>query len=399
MDKGGLYIGAGHVVGVAVQATAAGAVVYTYAYLQRKGEQILLRGTGEAGSIEALLKDIGTRVPIALCLDTPRCVHRVLHSTGAPEDLVAQAFPNAPLTDLRVGQWRMGQGTGLSMVRASEVQQVLEELVGKGARAVSLHIGPWPLLGMLPLLGDLPAERTFGQHRFLFEEGALTAVERTTEPGPSELHIGEDRVPGAHALAFATAWAHLVPSADQHVTSDELVADGQRQEKARRWYEGWMLVALATLLILLTGEQLLSHSLNDRRHLLEGSGADRAALARQIAEEQAVLAERTALAQRLGLDTARRSAVFAAELAATVPEGIRLERLAVDPLSGTLKEREPAAFEHGKVLLRGTCSTTAVLNTWMDTLRRHAPGRTVRLLGYSTDVQHPEPVFEISLEP
>jgi Tfp pilus assembly protein PilN len=133
--------------------------------------------------------------------------------------------------------------------------------------------------------------------------------------------------------------------------------------------------------------------------LLEGSGADRAALARQVEEEQAVLAERTALAQRLGMDTARRSAVLAAELAATVPEGIRLERLAVDPLSGTLKEREPAAFEHGKVLLRGTCSTTAVLNTWMDTLRRHAPGRTVRLLGYSTDVQHPEPVFEISLEP
>ena len=71
----------------------------------------------------------------------------------------------------------------------------------------------------------------------------------------------------------------------------------------------------------------------------------------------------------------------------------------MDPLSGTLKEREPVVFVHDEVLLRGTCSTTAVLNTWMDTLRQHAPGRTVRLLGYSTDAQHPEPVFEISLEP
>ena len=105
MDKGGLYIGAGHVVGVAAQANEARAMVYTYAYLQRKGEQMLLRGTGEASSIEALLKAIGTRVPIALCLDTPRCVHRVLHSTGTPEVLVAQAFPNAPLTDLRGCSW------------------------------------------------------------------------------------------------------------------------------------------------------------------------------------------------------------------------------------------------------------------------------------------------------
>ena len=399
MDKGGLYIGAGHVVGVAAQANEAGAMVYTYAYLQRKGEQMLLRGTGEASSIEALLKAIGTRVPIALCLDTPRCVHRVLHSTGTPEDLVAQAFPNAPLTDLRVGQWRMGQGTGLSMVRASEVRQVLEELVGQGARAVSLHIGPWALLGVLPLLGDLPLERTFGQHRFRFEEGSLADLERSTGVQQPELHIGEDRIPGAHALAFATAWSHLVPSADEIVTTDALVTDGQRQEKARRGYEGWMLGALAIMLLLLTGEQLLSRSLSDRRHLLEGSGADRAALARQVEEEKALLAERTALAQSLGLNAARRSAVLAAELASTVPDGIRLERLAVDPLSGTLKEREPAVFEHDAVLLRGTCSTTAALNTWMDTLRRHAPGRTVRLLGYSTDAQHPEPVFEISLEP
>lgn len=399
MDKGGLYIGAGHVIGVAAQAAADGSMMYTYAYLQRKGEQMLLRGTGEASSIEALLKAIGTRVPIALCIDTPRCVHRVLQSTGTPEDLVAQAFPNAPLTDLRVGQWRMGQGTALSMVRASEVKQVLEELLGMGARAVSLHIGPWALLGVLPLLGDLPTERNFGQHRFRFEEGSLAALERSTEAELPELRIGEDRIPGAHALAFATAWDHLVPSADQHITTDELVTDGQRQEKARRWYEGWMLGSLAILLLLITGEQLLSRSLSDRGHLLEGSGADRAALARQVEEAKALLMERTALAQSLGLNAARRAAALAAELASTVPEGIRLERLAVDPLSGTLKEREPAVFVHDEVLLRGTCSTTAVLNTWMDTLRQHAPGRKVRLLGYSTDAQHPEPVFEISLEP
>lgn len=399
MERGGIIVGQGEAIGVAVHAVTAEAIALTHVHLHRRKDGVHLRAQGEASDIAGLASTYGTRIPVALTMDTDRCVHRVLHRTGEPDDLLRQAFPNAALDELCTSVWKAGPTTGLSMARRSAVTEVVARFHALGFRVVRVSIGPWALLGLHALLGEEAGAWSASGHTFTFADGLLTAHATTRVTEGRSIQLDADRIEDRHALAFADAWAHLVPTAERQDTPLPEVIAAQREERARYRYERGLLIAAVLFVLVIGGERAVAYQLARSRSTLKSSATTQARDRETLEALRANVQAMEGIGEELGLGRSDGLALQAAQVAATVPTGIRLDRLVEHPLRGPLKEREPLTTERGVVRVSGTCRDAGVLDAWMSVLKGTAGLSTVKLLGYSIDPETATPRFELELAP
>lgn len=397
MEKGGLIVGKGHVLGVAVHTVDAERIQLSYVYLQRKRDGVHVRAQGIAGSPQELAAAVGPRVPVALALDTDRCVHRVLERSGTPEELLRQAFPNAPLDELVTSLWTTGSSTGASMARRSAALDVIERLRNAGFRVVRSSVGPWGLLHLRALLDEHQAEWRLGGYAFTMDGDAVRRIVREDQ-ALRPLDLDGERVEAEHALAFAAAWEHLSPAAERlDAPMDELRQD-QQQERARQRYEAGIVAVLLALVVVVGGERIIAAHLQHVQASLQVSVSAHT----KDMEDVAALRQRVAELERLDgplADGKERLSLQAARIAASVPTGIRLERLMERPLRTPLKEKLPMEVAAGIVDVHGACADAHVLDGWMTALKQ-LPGITsVKLLAYAVDAEDGRPRFQLELGP
>lgn len=393
MDSGGLYVGAGQVVGVALQGA-----MYRYVHLVRRRRAVVLRRHGEADSVAALVKAVGTRVPMALCVDHERCVHRVVTDGTTAEERIAKAFPGAATGSMCASLRTQSGMTGCSMMRRDEATALLHDFVAAGARVVDLRIGPWDLLALAPLLAATDEGTAPSGTRILARNGALV-LERTAADPAATMFLGGDPLPAVRALAFATAWGHLVPEAARTVIHEDLVLEARSHERARLWYERTLVAGLVLILGLVAAEALLAHQVDRSRAQRDDHSKAMEELRSAV---EAARQERTAddaLAVAMGLSGGARLSTRAATIAASTPAHIRLDRVQVDPLLEQLEEHRPVAVGTGMVRIQGRCADAALLHAWMDSLRMLPSVAAVRLVGYRPAADDGGPVFDLELSP
>ncbi len=392
MERGGLIVGTDQVLGVVVD----GSGPLHFVLLRRTARQVELLAQGTADDAGALAARCGTRVPVALALAGPRCIHRVTNATGDPVQRIGAAFPHAPLDQLFLDGRTEGAGTGVSMVRRDQVAAATEELRTHGFRIVHRTVGPWPLLGLRTLLAPDSSEWQCGEHRFRFQGADLVAHDRDVDHYATDnVEIGSDLIPRTHALAWAAAWDHLVPGPQRLPEQDNDLAHDRRQEKARIWYERTLVAAVLLLLVLLGADQTFRHLAGPQAT----AGQQHRAAWLAVDSLRQLVADRRALVAGLADPSDGGLALRAARLVAEVPAGIELDRLWADPLQAPLREREEPQVRKGTTLVEGTCTDAVVLNTWVRSLHQRPGISGVRLVSLTPGERDARPRFTLQMDP
>lgn len=393
MERGGLIVGADQVLGVVMD----GPGPLHFVLLRRTARQVKLLAHGTTDDAGALAAQCGTRVPVALALSGPRCIHRVTNASGEPVQRLGAAFPHAPLDQLFLDGRTEGGGTGVSMVRREQVAAAVEGLRTSGFRIVHRTVGPWPLLGLRALLAPDSSEWQCGEHRFRFQGADLVAHERDASNGATEkVEIGGDLVPPTHVLAWAAAWDHLVPGPQRLPEQDDDLAPDRRQEKARIWYERALVATVLLLMVLLGADQTFKHLAGPQG---AAAGQDRRAAWLAVDSLRQLVTDRRTL--MAGLDEAPHDglALRAARLVTEVPAGIELDRLWADPLQAPLREREEPQIRKGTTLVEGTCTDAVLLNTWVRSLHQRPGISGIRLVALTPGERDARPRFTLQIDP
>jgi len=396
MESSMALVVSGQVIGAAVH-TDGDTPVLRFIHLQRTKSDLRILGHGVATNAADLRMQCGTRVPLAIVLSTPRCLHRVVDRTGILEELLPQTFPGASIDQLYGSGWTEGLGTGLSMMRRAQALPILDPLRAAGYRIVALHVGPWALLHLRPLLGHSGNDIDIGGQRFAWSDGTLTAYSSVPDEEGTTL-VGTDMLPSTHLLALATAWEYLMPATQRLALPDPQVTLDQREEGTRVWYERGLVVLAIALLVLLGTDSLLKANIRALEQDPHRSASDRLQLEAQIVALRAQVGPREALAQQLGFARPEPFAVRAMRILDNVPSDILLDAMAMDPLKAALRERERPSVEAHHIRIQGTCPDGQRLNAWMNELRKVPGVQNIRLISFTTDVRTKRPAFEIDLE-
>ncbi|MBL7982297.1 MAG: hypothetical protein JNL52_10875 [Flavobacteriales bacterium] len=391
MEKGGLLVGNDQVLGVAFSSSGS----FQFVHLHRTRREVRLLRMGNAADANDLARQCGTRVPVALALDGPRTVHRVVPTAGSVQSMLTSAFPHAPLDQLLVDGRTFGSGTGLSMLRAADAHGTLAELRGGGFRIVHLSIGPWHLLPLRELLSDPADPWPCAGHRFQLSGPDLLTHARDTDSSASVV-LGGDTLPSDTVPAYAVAWDHLVPGTHRSLFPEQGLSADRQQERARIWYERGLMAVVAVLLFLLGTDQVLRsmagpQPFTDARALqLAEHAVD--SLQDQLTEQRQLLAG-TMLAED------RSPVRQLAALVTHVPASIELDRAWASPLLAPLREREEPRLDHGRIRVEGRCDDPKVLNGWMQHLRGRYPGRDVQLVALVPGERGSRPQFTLVIAP
>jgi hypothetical protein len=397
MEGGTALVVSGQVTGVSVHSDG-GEASLRYVRLQRRGNEVIVRGQGTATDPQDLLKQVGTRVPLVLSLLTPRCLHRVLRRAGPLEELVPLAFPGVSLDQVLAAGWNEDGSTGVSMMRKEHAEPIMSALRDAGFRVIDAAPGPWPLLQLRALLHpEGMGDATIGGHTFPSSDGALSAyVPPTDESGTTT--IGTDTLADTHLLAFAIAWAHLLPNGQRSVLAVPAVLHDQREERARLWYERGSLILAALLLLLLGVDAGLGSQLDASRSDPSATMEGRAALQAELEHLRSTVKARETLAVQLGLTRTEPFALRASRVLDGVPSGILLDRMTMDPLVEGLRQRERPAVIDRRIRIQGSCPDGQVFHAWMNTLRAKQGILSVRLISFKAETSDKRPTFEIELE-
>ncbi|HEY0976989.1 MAG TPA: hypothetical protein VGE21_05920 [Flavobacteriales bacterium] len=398
MDKGGLIVGKDQVLGVQVTAVAEGTVAFRAVHLQRQRGGMHVRGVLEGEDPLALKERFGTRVPIALCIDTDRCVHRVLPRRLEPDEAVRTAFANAPVDELATSVREGNDSTAVSMARIAVVNTIIERFHELGFRVVRTSIGPWSLLSLQAMLAPEAHEWHIGGHHFTFTDGALRAYARSAEKEEATFDPGGEELPQRLALAFATAWDHLLGAPDQHDRALPAVASAVQEEKARYRYEIGLVASVLLLLGLMAAERWAASRLDRLQQQLQVSATEHSRDLEAVEQLRIRVQGLEEVQRTLGEGERQGLAWQAAHLIKDVPAGIVLDRLAMDPLVRPLKEREPLDLRKGTTAIEGRCTNSAELDRWMEQLRRTTGVRGVRLLNYAMQPREGLARFELELD-
>jgi len=389
MDKGGLIIGKGHVIGLELYSLDEGLGI-RYAYLQKKKNKIELIAQGEVSNWEALKNQFGDRIPLAINLNTSKVLTR---SITGPIDIdanIQSALPNVDTSTITASVLPSSTNHGIGLVRRDIVASLLEDARSHGFRVTTLLIGPWSLMNLSSLTGQ--EKVSYGGWELSDIDGNITVHKHAANP---DLSLSGLDVEGNNVLAFSTAWQQLAGTVDIVSNVHTVIGSDVQEETARLRYEFGMVISAALLVILLVSQLVASNYLDKKEGALNTSLAAHQALQQEIQQLEKDAKGKQLLVSSLGIDQEDQLTLTAWEVLQDVPKGIRLNELTINPMK-KITENKHIAAELGVIRVSGTCEDTREVNNWMNTIRGSHLFTGVRLLAYSLDEGVPH--FEIEIK-
>ena len=356
-------------------------------------EQQLSDLTDLPALVAALGPDPG---PVALVLAGRGLVLRPLAGENVVPDAaqLAALLPGTNPADFYC-QYLVGPAqTLVALVRRVPVQELLAAFAAAGLWVTAVQLGP---LGLVEVLPYLPAEA---------RRAALPAGPFLVQLTPDGLHLagagsppaselpahhyelGGEAVAAGQVLAYAAALA-LLTGAPGPARLAELPELHHQQAEwgQRRWFRRLRLGVPVGILGLLLANLLASQALLTHHNELQGAVGGNQQLLARVRAAQRVVGQQQAFLTATGWTQPSVNSLCADRLAATLPPGIQLLAIAINPMQEQPGQGSGAVprFRPGVVAVKGQCASAQQFNTWLQRLTHQPWVRAVRDQNFAYD--------------
>lgn len=328
--------------------------------------------------LRALLKE--ENIPLVLALEGRGILHK---ATGehipvphTDAEAVALILPTATASDFHVQRNEGYDRHYITIVRRetiSSLTSTLKEWLSVPCDVIAIEAGPFSLQELVPFLGPewQEASPQIGHYAVTLQKGRIAQLESTSETRPSEKYpIGEDMLTPQLLLAYASALRVLLGSGASSL-APELLAEGrdQWQQKLlfRRRGIAIMSIFLGSLLVnfwLFLHLTAKNQALTARSNHYQKEIKTLETLRQTVQQQQKFL-------QTTGWLAPSRQSVYSDQLAATVPEGLQLTSMDLNPADEAASRlQQQAVFIQNVISIEGKCREAQSLNLWLQALSR-----------------------------
>lgn len=323
---------------------------------------------------EALVKKAGKGKPY------------VLHFTGfGVLARIAELAPNyregllvnGGEEDFYFSCYELRSTVGVSFIRRSLVQALVEDLVHRKVFLWSIHTGPVPLIQLLS--GD---QGLYFDYSIELRSGDLKTLERSTEAParfgtPGGFHDAD--------AAILLALSGLTFEQQEHYLQGVAPEEQEQTRSDFKEYNRFVQLGigiLAFFLITLTGNHFYVNHLNNVAAQLEsdiaGYGDNLSMIGRLEQEKQRKLL----LVENSGVQSSRYISSYLDEIGGSVPASIQLSTLETFPLKEPLKPKRKVELNIHHINLLGFSGNSKVLDDWMEELESKDWVKSVELINY-----------------
>lgn len=381
--------------GVEVIADAEG-ITFHLVLLAKKGNTVRVeKQETKITAVDMLRKHIPGGTPVYLAINGKGILHKKINASSAadPQTLLTKVLPNAVPHEFYVQHTAADSGLLVSVVRRQQLEELLETL--KPLPVISCTLGSLSVAALAPLLGNdnYRYDIITATQRISVSDNQLQEV--VNEIVPAENYtIGDEKINAANITAYAVALAHFTGSgikADAAVL--KTAAAEFRQQRIFKTGGGAILVFV---LLVLLGNYFAFQHFWEKKNTLETQLALNGGELQRYQVLEKSITEKQQFLQSSGLLYASRTAFYADQLAAGVPEGISLTRLNISPRR-QLNTSDTIAFTPAAIHIEGLCEQSFELNNWISKLKELNWVKHVSLQTYNQDSRKEQGAFTIAV--
>jgi len=360
----------------------------------------------EKGLLDENLLSVSSKLPgrrVALTLTGKGVLVKKITEDNAGGSLqLNNLFPNLKAEDFYVQHFVSGSNIFISIIRRELVDDILLKLQKHGVEILLVSVGPFSASHILRQLNFYGGEAVFDGHQISsnkeheWEEYKYVKGAQTGFPLKIGIEVVSEQLVLAYAAAFQLALYPRLDAVSLPVDRiEEQLVDFEQKQKFN--FRGAVILS-AFFLLLLVNFIAFTHFNSLNESLLSQVNHSASSVESMQKTENEIKVKEN-LIKELGWAKGINYAWICDQLGQSVPAGLKLKQLAVNPVNGTETNRQRReVFDTGKLMISGDAGEISEVNDWILRLKSVSWIKQVNLESFSPSADDEKQSFIISIK-
>jgi hypothetical protein len=336
--------------------------------IKRNRDKTYLLSSSASNNLSEIVKEIPRGVPVIVALDGSNVIHKILPERVSADQQVSMALPGAKAKDFFLCRQQISEDRIIiSLVRLSEVEQLVKDLNSAGLLIWDITLGPFAVAELREVSVDserinIPYYTIKLKNDELFDFVRIPhnpSLNSSIRFDDNE-YSGENLVPLANCLRFYSGSWKLKSSS---------ILDTQRKEyRARKLLNTILIPFLLLVFASLVINFFLFMNYEKEKQALENIIIDKSIQLTEIDSLKKVFITKQQIFDTKRNNSTKYLSYFSDRIGSVVPQGIRLQEMVINPQLKTSGAVSGQEFEKNKISITGTTDNTISLEVFVKRL-------------------------------
>ena len=342
-----------------------------------------------------LKKALKREFPVVLTISGKGIISRKLNLAGEiTEDKVLNAIlANADVNTFTVQYFQLNENILASAVRSELITGVLSK-IPKSNIVTDLYLGDYVsmTLSVFKSYEPMVHVRTY---KVKVENSQVIDFEITDTQ--DDFRFSDEVTPFHLVPGYASGVNHILGIMPSFVGGADWLLFNQQEQAHKYQYNYLRLGLLGILMVALLVNDFMSRSYNAEIETIQKNQNDKLVKMGLLEDLKTSVELKRKFVLSSGIHSQSPISRYSDDVAWSVPKNINLTELTIDPLLKNLSKRNRAAFEFGKMLVKGECKSSQEVDRWIDKLNTFSWNKRAVLVNFIRDNRSGISEFEIEI--
>jgi len=287
-----------------------------------------------------------------------------------------------------------GSGSYFSIIRTDLLKSIIDFCSSASLNITGLYLGPFNVALLAPFIEERK-EIKAGKWKVTLNNGCINSFSAEGIENGSVYDIGGDTV----TSGLLPLYASIVAFFSGERENNHLIAKSREEFVFGRLVKYISIGSLSMILILLLLNFFIWDSLRNKNTELTYEVARNEQLLSQLSEkEKEFRVKENLVIQYIGTNSKTHFSWYADKLCSTLPSGIRLTLLDIQPLIKKLKTGIAIEYKNRQIEVEGDARNMSEISDWVKLIDREKWAKQVELISFFTDNDQATGHFKLQIK-
>lgn len=360
---------------------------------EEKTEIVVIRAEN-FDSIEALLKfDSIKNSPLFLSFSGSGILQKKINGDEqeSQNSLLQELLPNARLKDFYISTQSNDKNYWVGIARKEKIEPILEFFKSNNLFITDYKLGYYNFSNLSEYF-NTKVINYYGK-QIIFQNNVIESIDKgVNEENSLSVKLG---VEGSKMLAYANAFNWFIDFNLNETDDQAFLNDSKQAYKFFKWTKALLLISISILFTALLINFLVFQSASKELANVETELYSKKSLQTKLSLLEEKLKSYKSFYSSTNIDSDSKISFYADRLAASRLDGIRWDKLSINPSVKKIKKSQDVAFQNGVIVIEGTSNSSEILNQWLNNLKSEEWVEMVNVAEYLEDKNLGRFVIEI----
>jgi hypothetical protein len=324
-------------------------------------------------SLDELKSNLPPSTPVILTVTGKGVIFRktTVISGRSDNELLTEILPNANSDVFYFHKYQISETENfICIIRNEQIKSILDTLNDFKIFIVELIVGPFAVNSILELIHSKEDIIIANNHRIEIINNQITSIIRDISINETTYKIGDELISSKVIIPFATGYNYFVINNLFPTSNLKEIINANNEYKYYRYLKNLIVTTLLLSFILLLINYLIFNHFNYENNIVSQKLVEYQGFLSKYNTLKKELTEKEDLLNETGFSNPSKVSYYCDILAASIPDGITLTELYVNPKMKKQSQFKGIEFRKNTIILSGTSIKSTIFNDWIKSIQK-----------------------------